>query len=391
MPKRRRLTDEQIARLPRGDKRHTLPDPELIGHYLRIPPRTSRAPIAFTAVARDPNGKQIWMTIGAAPLGIDRARELAREAIGHIKVGKPTSEPDKPTVRAVAEQWLDRQVRKNGFRTAREIERIIDKYIVPAIGDRAFADVRRIDVANLLDRIEDDHGTPMAESVLTVYRAVSRWWQQRDETYNPPLTAGMSRLPKAEARRKRILGDDEIRAIWHTQGRFGDFARLLLLTAQRRDKLLTLRWDDLDADGVWTIRTEPREKGNPGKLKLPSIARDLIRDQPRFVDNTHVFAGRNGLPRATLAAGQYKAEFDRLCGVTGWRLHDLRRTARSLMSRAGVQTEIAEMVLGHARDELLQTYDRHSYDAEKTDALEKLAALITQIVLPWRRGAPSSP
>jgi integrase len=380
MPKRRGLADKQIAKLPRKNKRYTLPDPELIGHYLRIPPRASRAPIAFTVVARDPNGKQKWVTLGGAnALGVDQARSLAREALRHIKAGKRTSEPGKPTVRGVTEQWIERRVRSNGFRTSREIERIVNRYILPHIGDRAIADVRRIDVAELLDRIEDDHGKPTAEAVLTVYRAVSRWLQLRDENYNPPLTAGMSRLPKAEARRTRILADDEIRAVWHAPGRFGDFARLLLLTAQRREKLLTLRWDDLDAHGVWTIRTEPREKGNPGKLKLPSIARDLIRAQPRFVDNTHVFAGRNGLPKATLAAGQYKAEFDRLCGVTGWRLHDLRRTARSLMSRAGVQTEIAEMVLGHARDELLQTYDRHSYDTEKAAALEKLAALIKQI------------
>jgi integrase len=378
--KRRGLADKQIAKLPRKNKRYTLPDPELIGHYLRIPPRASRAPIAFTVVARDPNGKQKWVTLGGAnALGVDQARSLAREALRHIKAGKRTSEPGKPTVRGVTEQWIERRVRSNGFRTSREIERIVNRYILPRIGDRAIADVRRIDVAELLDRIEDDHGKPTAEAVLTVYRAVSRWLQLRDENYNPPLTAGMSRLPKAEARRTRILADDEIRAVWHAPGRFGDFARLLLLTAQRREKLLTLRWDDLDAHGVWTIRTEPREKGNPGKLKLPSIARDLIRAQPRFVDNTHVFAGRNGLPKATLAAGQYKAEFDRLCGVTGWRLHDLRRTARSLMSRAGVQTEIAEMVLGHARDELLQTYDRHSYDTEKAAALEKLAALIKQI------------
>jgi integrase len=380
MPKRRGLADKQIAKLPRKNKRYTLPDPELIGHYLRIPPRASRAPIAFTVVARDPNGKQKWVTLGGAnALGVDQARSLAREALRHIKAGKRTSEPGKPTVRGVTEQWIERRVRSNGFRTSREIERIVNRYILPHIGDRAIADVRRIDVAELLDRIEDDHGKPTAEAVLTVYRAVSRWLQLRDENYNPPLTAGMSRLPKAEARRTRILAEDEIRAVWHAPGRFGDFARLLLLTAQRREKLLTLRWDDLDAHGVWTIRTEPREKGNPGKLKLPSIARDLIRAQPRFVDNTHVFAGRNGLPKATLAAGQYKAEFDRLCGVTGWRLHDLRRTARSLMSRAGVQTEIAEMVLGHARDELLQTYDRHSYDTEKAAALEKLAALIKQI------------
>ena len=47
--------------------------------------------------------------------------------------------------------------------------------------------------------------------------------------------------------------------------------------------------------------------------------------------------------------------------VPPWRLHDLRRTARSLMSRAGVRPDIAERVLGHAIVGVEGVYDRHSY------------------------------
>jgi hypothetical protein len=51
------------------------------------------------------------------------------------------------------------------------------------------------------------------------------------------------------------------------------------------------------------------------------------------------------------------------------------------MSRAGVQTEIAERVLGHAQGELIEIYDRHSYQNEMALALEKLATLIEQIIV----------
>ena len=319
-------------------------------------------------------------------MSIDQARELARAAIKRIKAGKAISEPDRSTVRDVAEQWLEHHVRKNGFRTARESERIVNRYIVPRIGDQPIADVRRIDVAELLDRIEDENGKPMADAVLKTFRAISRWLQKRDESYNPPLTAGMSRVPKGEGRRKRILNDEEIRKIWHAgasnfaSAAYGAFVKLALLTAQRREKLHTLRWDDLNSHGVWCIRTEAREKGAPGKLKLPRLALDIIKAQPRFIGNPHVFAGRNGSAAATLFSGTYKADFDARCDVTGWRLHDLRRTSRSLMARAGVQTEIAERVLGHTQGELIETYDRHDYAVEMAAALEKLAALIERIV-----------
>ena len=61
-------------------------------------------------------------------------------------------------------------------------------------------------------------------------------------------------------------------------------------------------------------------------------------------------------------------------------LHDLRRTARSLISRAGVRSEIAERVLNHTIPGVRGVYDRHSYIDEKWHALESLAALVAQIV-----------
>ena len=68
-----------------------------------------------------------------------------------------------------------------------------------------------------------------------------------------------------------------------------------------------------------------------------------------------------------------------------WTLHDLRRTARSLMSRAGVPADTAERVLGHVIPGVRSVYDRHSYAAEKREALEKLAALVERIVTPTEK------
>jgi integrase len=64
------------------------------------------------------------------------------------------------------------------------------------------------------------------------------------------------------------------------------------------------------------------------------------------------------------------------------RLHDLRRTARSLMSRAGVAADIAEITIGHALPGIRGVYDRHRYLAEKRAALEKLPALLDRIIAP---------
>jgi integrase len=65
-----------------------------------------------------------------------------------------------------------------------------------------------------------------------------------------------------------------------------------------------------------------------------------------------------------------------------WVLHDLRRAARSLMSRAGVASDIAERVLGHVIPGVRGVYDRHAYEAEKREALDALAALVDRILAP---------
>jgi integrase len=378
------LTDKQLAGKKRKPKRYIEADPEQRGLYVRIPPD---GPIVFAAVARDPYGKQVWATLGTtADMKINEARERARDAIRRIKDGQEAIEPPKPkpeSVAEVAENWLRRHVVKNNHRTAGEMRRQVHKYILPYWRDRTFVEIKRADVTALLDMIEDKHGPAMADAILTTLRSIAGWVQKRNDDYVPPFVRGMRRVPREVHNRSRMLSDDEIRRVWNAaseMGQFGAFVKLLLLSAQRRDKVANLRWDDIDAKGVWTIRTEEREKGNPGTLQLPKLALDIIQAQPRFVGNPYVFAGKDG--HALRRNSDAKIKLDEKCGVENFRLHDLRRAARSLMSRAQVSSEHAERVLGHAIDGVEGIYNRHSYDVEKADALRKLAGLIDRIVNP---------
>jgi integrase len=381
MTRRRSLTDRQLAALPRKRKRYILKDPEWPGHYVRVSPE---GPIVFCAVARSPiDHKTKYATLGnTAEITIAEARERCREAIKRIRAGLPIVEPRPPqpeTVAAVAANYLTRYVERNKLRSAAELRRQVEKYIVPVWGDRPFVDIKRSDIALLLDAIEDKHGPAMADAILGTLRGMANWFAARDDNYNAPFVRNMRRTPPQDRRRDRILTDAEIRAIWKAaaaNGQYGAIVRLLLLSAQRYKKIATLCWSDVDEHtGIWTLRTEPREKQNPGRLKLPRVALDIIRAQPRIASSPFVFLYRTN-------SGYTKTEFDFRCGVADWRLHDLRRTARSLMARAGVQSEVAERVLGHALPTVEGIYNRHTYDAEKALALEKLAQLIQHIVDP---------
>jgi len=382
--RRQRLTDKMVTALPARETRYTVPDPGLVGHYVRVTPSGAKS---FVAVARDPYGKQVWATIEAADkLGIDEARDRARDIIKRIKAGLPPVEPPptKPdSFKAVAENWLKRHVASKGLRTGKEIRRILEKYILPAWANRNFVEIGRSDMARLLDHVEDEHGPRQADQVLGTVRAIANWYATRADKYSPPFVRGMRRTDPKASKRSRILDDAELRAVWkqaEQNGTFGAIIRLALLTAQRREKIASMKWGDVTIDGVWNIPAEDREKGTGGALVLPDKAIEIIRAQHRIEGSPYVFTGQR-TTRHFVGFSACKKAFDKkLPPMPGWRLHDLRRSARSLLSRAGVSSEHAERVMGHVIGGVEGIYDRHRYDDEKRIALAKLAALVGEIV-----------
>lgn len=295
---------------------------------------------------------------------------------GHSRWGEPES------FQTVAENWLKRHVQQKGLRSESEIRRVLDKQIFPAWADREFTSIRRGDVAKLLDDIEDNHGPVAADSALAHLSRIFNWYVARREDYVSPVVKGMRRTNPRERARDRILSDDEIHTVWkaaEANGTYGALVQLLLLTGQRRAKVATIRWGDISEDGIWTIPAEDRERGNAVELALPDSALAIIKAQPRFASVPFVFAGRSG--KHFSGFSKAKESFDaKLPEMKTWTLHDLRRTARSLMSRAGVFPHIAERVLGHAISGVEGIYDRHAYMAEKAQALKMLAGLIENIL-----------
>jgi integrase len=376
-PKRQTLDDAGVLALKAKPKRYAHPDPEQRGHYIRIQPSGAKT---FVVVARNLEGKQIWTTIGEVGLiSIDQAREKARETIRATRSGKDPKGPQ--SFKAVSDDWFRRHVIKKQLRSHAGLRRVLDNNILPAWSGRDFESIRRSDVAKLLDSIEDNRGSVAADKALAVIGGISSWYSARHEDYVNPIVRGMRRSNPKDRARDRILTDDELRAVWkqaEANGTFGAIVRILLLTGQRLDKVANMKWDDVSIDGAWTIATESREKGNAGVLVLPEAAISIIRSLPRFESNPHVFAGRGASHYNSFGRG--KAEFGGKLNIAHWTLHDLRRTARSLMSRAGVRPDVAERVLGHSMNGVEGIYDRHQYREEKAQALKMLAGLIENIL-----------
>jgi len=169
--------------------------------------------------------------------------------------------------------------------------------------------------------------------------------------------------------------------------------KLLLLTTQRRDKVIAMKWSDIEG-GIWTVPQGHREKPTGGALPLPQLALDIIEAQPQLASSVYVFPAYRGQGHLA-AAGVLKRGLDdklaklgwdkiaRKPGVeSGWTLHDLRRTARTLLSELKIDREDSERCLGHKiGSSIEQTYDLHQYSDEKRRALAALAFYIERVIV----------
>jgi integrase len=220
-----------------------------------------------------------------------------------------------------------------------------------------------------------------------VFSSLANWHALRSHHYRSPIVKGMWR--GEVVKRDRVLNDDELRAVWKqaetgasfSDQTFGALIRFALLTAQRKEKLVSIKWDHVK-DGVWTIETEEGEKGNAGVVELPEAALAIIEQRKALQsDSPYIFAAQTSGGRFNCFP-DCKRAFDAAVPIAPWRLHDLRRTARSLLSRAGVRPDISERVLGHVQQGVQGIYDCHDYVTEKADALKRLAQQIMDIVTP---------
>jgi integrase len=153
-----------------------------------------------------------------------------------------------------------------------------------------------------------------------------------------------------------------------------------------------MTWTEIGADGTWTIPAERYKTKRSNHVPLSTAALRVIEAQPKIDGCTYVFPSRTKTPFSGFGKSKAKLDKDillhaqkRAKGVEplpNWTLHDLRRTAKTLMVRARVRPDISERVLGHVISGVEGTYDRHSYADEKRDALEKLAALLEGVLNP---------
>lgn len=337
------LTDAAIRALDAPQKGQKLyPDGTLPGFACRVSQGGTKT--FLLVVGRD----RRKITIGRFPIiSLSQARTEAKRLLAEFTLGKVR--PQSITYAAALELFLADKAQNRRPATVLDYRRRLERLNFKC----QLADITPPEASRKLDRFT----APSERSHILVAAKVFFTWcmKRRYIERNPFYGLSKPRLVP----RKRVLTDDELKAIWQATK---DptlpnlLTRLMLVTGQRRGEVEQWRRHFLTGDTL-TIPGTITKNHVEQLLPLGPLALELLKTFPDRYTNW----------------GDYKTQLDKLCGVKDWMLRDLRRTFRTNLSKLGVAPHIAERLLHHlsAADPIQLTYDRHTYLEEMRAAMLK--------------------
>jgi len=344
---------------------------------------------------RDPGHTQRVLTLGEWPhMKLVEARRRLGQAKALRETGTDPAEAaaekretrrdtfrakrTAPTVADILDEYMTRRVTKHCRpATVAEFGRLIAINLNPACGR-----MKAREVMTVLDRIADTATPSIADHAGRVLGQAFNFAVKRGRLESSPCQS----LPKyANSKpRERTLTPAEIKTLWQTldthKGVTEPIAlafKLLLLTAQRRGSLAVAEWVEFDPDR-WIIPAGHAKTGQAHNVPLSSLAQETLEHLRALTGKT-----RWVLPNPSLHGPIRPVALTRALirlRSSDYTVHDLRRSAATLMGESGVSRFVIARVLGHVDSSMTGIYDRHAYAAEKRRALETLARKVGKII-----------
>lgn len=382
-----KFTTRSIGAIKRSDVgRAEYWDKKVTGFGLRVSGSGQKTWIAMYRHA----GRLRRLTIGTYPtLSLADAREKAKAALREAAGGGDPATSKRrlrgaDTFGDLAENYIE-QYAKAKKKTWRLDRNALDRDLLPRFRNRKANSITRGEVRELLREIVA-RGAPIgANRTLEIMRKIYNWGLSQEVGDIQANPCSMIEPPGEEQQRDRVLTDVEIRAVWAALEEDNPdicaIFKLRLLTAQRGGEMLRMRWSDIDeVSSWWTIPGEFTKNGLSHRVPLsPSAVQVLEGLGKPSGEAGWVFPSPTGMGQRQSVSKAI--ERIRARSNVDFVPHDLRRTVASrLTGDLGIGRLTVAKILNHVETGVTAVYDRHSYDAEKKQALDAWGFRLEAIV-----------
>lgn len=304
-------------------------------------------------VLKEPNRTKV--RIGHYPqTPLSEARRLALVALGTPLV--PSRAPAFPAARTeylAQGKWRER----SRYQITNTLTRHFDwKKPIDHITHR--------DVAEAIDRIK---APSQAAHAFKDIRSFFNWCVPRYLKSSP--CHGL-KTPHPYVPRERVLSDDEIRKVWRAaegMGSYGVLVQALLATGMRVGELQKFRDHWWRGRNIIEIPAAAAKNNRTCRLPVSDTASDLLQK----------------IAPGQLTQGKMKKKLDKNSSITGWTLHDLRRTYATNMQRLGVRLEVTERLLNHVsgtQSGIVSVYQRHDFLPEMQEAVGQYEVFLKNLI-----------
>ena len=365
-----KLTKRTVEAQRPGPKDIAIWDTEIKGFHCKVTPKGKRV---YMLYYRTGEGQERRPSIGThGEITCDQARRIAQGWKAEIAQGRDPSTQKKdrreaPTVKELCSRYLDEYATgRKKQRSFDEDRRLIDSFVLPALGAKKVASITAGDIGQLHRSLVDTpYQANRLRALISKMFNLAEQWDYRAPRTNPAYL--IKKFP--EERRERFLTDEELARLGKVlneaertrteQPQAIAAIRLLLLTGCRLNEILSLRWDDVDLSSGLLRLPDTKTGAQTRPIDAQIVA--YLRSLPWREESKFVVPGRSGeKPWVNLSKPWRRIR--RAAGLEGVRIHDLRHTHASIAVQNGISLPIIAKLLGHRQTATTERYAHLSND-----------------------------
>ncbi len=389
------LTDTKLKNLKPQDKLYKVSDRD--GLYVAV---LTSGTVSFRYDYRI-NGRRETLVIGQYGrdgISLAEAREELIAAKKLLKAGQSPAAAKRDGIKKIrgaetfavhTDSYMKHVILADSTRAMKQA--VIDRDILPVLGNKMMAEITTSMVRDLCDRIVERGGRATAVQAREIISSVYRHANDRGHgLFNPAADIKPSSIAIFKPR-ERTLTPEEIGLFFRTldaisaMGTMKMALKLVLITMVRKGEFTNATWDEIDfKKWTWTIPSDRMKGSRAHVIYLPKQAQDiLVGLQMCAGGSEYLVPGRYNF-RKPLSNAALNSLIDRTVKIInedgehiqGFTVHDMRRTASTLLHEAGYPSDWIEKALAHEQKGVRAVYNKAEYARQRAYMLQQWADMI---------------